>query len=243
MATGAAKRAIVTGASRGVGTAIARNLAEAGWDILNLDRIKPKDAAAGRWHEIELADADSLTHLLDEIIAEGPVTGLVNNAAIGTNSTLEETSAEEFDELSAVNMRAPMLCARAVAPGMRDAGFGRIVNIASRALLGKTRRTAYSATKAGIASMGRVWALEYAGEGVTVNTIAPGPIRTELFDQVNPPDLPKTAEIIASVPVGRIGVTDDIANAVSFFMDEKSSFITGQTLFVCGGISLARSGN
>lgn len=238
-----AKRAIVTGASQGIGLAIARNLASAGWDILNLDREKPAEGAAGRWVDVDLADVDALTRILDEIIAGGAVTGLVNNAAIGTGSSLEETTAEEFDQITAVNMRAPMLCARAVAPGMRAAGFGRIVNISSRAHLGKEYRTAYSATKAGILSMGRVWALEYAGDGITVNTIAPGPIRTELFDRVNPPDMPRTAQIIDSIPVGRIGIPDDIAGAVAFFMDEKSSYITGQTLYVCGGVTLSRGGS
>jgi 3-oxoacyl-[acyl-carrier protein] reductase len=171
------------------------------------------------------------------------VTGLVNNAGIGSNSTLEETSIEEFDRIVSVNMRAPMQIAKAVAPGMREKGFGRIVNISSRAHLGKTHRTAYAASKAGILSMGRVWALEYAGCGITVNTIAPGPTRTELFDKVNPPDMPRTAEIAAAIPVGRLGLPEDIANAVCFFMDEKSSFVTGQTLYVCGGVTLSRGGS
>ena len=91
--------------------------------------------------------------------------------------------------------------------------------------------------------MGRVWALESARDGITVNTIAPGPIRTELFERINPPDMPRTREIIDSVPVGRLGEPDDIANAVSFFMSEQAGFVTGQTLYVCGGITLARGGN
>lgn len=241
----AAKRAIVSGASQGIGRAIARRLTEDGWAVLNLDRNAPPDAAEGaeRWIEVDLADADALAGVLDYLVAEGPVTGLVNNAALGTKASLEDTTVEEFDRIVAVNMRAPMLCAQAVAPGMRAAGFGRIVNISSRAHLGKTHRTAYAATKAGILSMGRVWALEYAGNGVTVNTIAPGPIRTELFDQVNPPDMPRTARIIESIPVGRIGEPDDIANAAAFFMDERSGYVTGQTLYVCGGVTLTRAGS
>lgn len=239
------KRAIVTGASRGIGKAIAFQLAERGWDIINLDREGPDRAndAVGRWVEADLSEPDGLAPVLQEILADGPVTGLVNNAGIGSNSTLEETSIEEFDRIVSVNMRAPMQIAKAVAPGMREKGFGRIVNISSRAHLGKTHRTAYAASKAGILSMGRVWALEYAGSGITVNTIAPGPTRTELFDKVNPPDMPRTAEIAAAIPVGRLGLPEDIANAVCFFMDEKSSFVTGQTLYVCGGVTLTRGGS
>jgi 3-oxoacyl-[acyl-carrier protein] reductase len=237
------RRAIVTGASRGIGKAIARRLAEEGWDIVNLDMGEPSEDAVGQWVAADLADPDSLETALAEILKDGPVSGLVNNAGIGTSSLLEETTDEDFDRIVAVNMRAPMICARAVVPGMKAEGFGRIVNISSRAHLGKTHRTAYSASKGGILSMGRVWALEMAGNGITVNTIAPGPIRTELFERVNPPGMPRTQEIIDSMPVGRLGEPADIANAVAFYMDDRSSFVTGQTLYVCGGITLSRGGN
>lgn len=239
------KRAIVTGASRGIGKAVAAVLAQAGWEVLNLDREKPgeADAAPARWIEVDLADAGALEETLAALVADGPVTGLVNNAAIGSSVTLEETGIEDFDRVAAVNLRAPMQCAKAVVPGMRAQGFGRIVNISSRAQLGKTHRTAYAGTKGGLLAMGRCWALEHARDGVTVNAIAPGPIRTELFDTVNPPDMPRTAEIIESIPVGRIGLPEDIANAAAFFMDEKSGYVTGQTLYVCGGVTLTRGGS
>ncbi|RMF08838.1 MAG: SDR family oxidoreductase [Alphaproteobacteria bacterium] len=238
------RRAIVTGASRGIGRAIAERLGEEGWQVINLDRQPPDGEKPGaRWVEIDLADAAALTACLAQLLEEGPVTGLVNNAGIGIPTLLEETTAEDFDLTTAINMRAPMLLAKAVVPGMREAGFGRIVNISSRTYLGKTHRTAYAATKAGILAMGRVWALELGSAGITVNTIAPGPIRTELFDQVNPPEMPRTQAIIDSVPVGRIGLPEDIANAVAFFMDERADFVTGQTLHVCGGITLTRGGS
>lgn len=236
---------IVTGASRGIGLEISVRLTGAGWTVLNLDRSKPHDPSARecRWVEVDLADAIALERTLKDIVAEQPVLGLVNNAAIGIMSLLEETNVDDFERSVAVNMRAPMLCAQAVIPAMRAAGRGRIVNIASRAHLGKTHRTSYAGTKGGLVSMTRVWALELARDGITCNAIAPGPIRTELFDRANPPDMPRTREIIDMIPVGRLGTPEDVANAVAFFFDERSDFVTGQVLYVCGGITLARGGS
>ena len=126
---------------------------------------------------------------------------------------------------------------------MKSEGFGRIVNISSRAMLGKTHRSAYGASKGGIAAMTRVWALELAQYGITANTIAPGPIATEMFAHANPNSMPRTQEIIGTIPAGRLGRPNDIAQAVAFFMDERSSFINGQLLYVCGGVTLARGGS
>lgn len=237
------KRVVVTGASRGIGRAIAVRLQDDGWSIVNLDREKPGNDGVGMWIEADLTLTESLEGALQAALDDGPVAGLVNNAGIGTSDLLEETSNESFDRIIAVNMRAPMICARTLVPSMKAQGFGRIVNISSRAHLGKTHRTVYSGSKGGILSMGRVWALELASDGVTVNTIAPGPIRTELFEKVNPAGMPRTQEIIDSVPVGRLGEPEDIANACAFFMGERSGFVTGQTLYVCGGITLSRGGN
>jgi len=234
---------LVTGASQGIGRATAERLAGDGWRVLNLDLGPPSEGMPGEWVQVDLADPPALEAVLEEIVRRETVDALVNNAAIGQSATLEETSDEDFDRTVAVNLRAPMICARALAPRMKARGFGRIVNISSRAHLGKTHRTAYAATKGGVLSMARVWALEYGPFGVTCNTIAPGPIRTELFERVNPPGMPRTQEIIGTIPVARLGEPSDIANAVAFFLDERSGFVTGQVLYVCGGITLARSGS
>jgi NAD(P)-dependent dehydrogenase (short-subunit alcohol dehydrogenase family) len=237
------RTALVTGASQGIGRAIAQRLSSDGIHIVNLDRGPPGVDTLGEWVEVDLADAAALQTALDDVVSRVQVDALVNNAAIAQSAMLEEVTEEDFDLACAVNLRAPMICARALVPGMKSRGFGRIVNISSRAHLGKTHRTAYSATKGGILSMAKVWALESAAHGVTCNTIAPGPIRTELFERVNPPGMPRTQEIIGTVPVGRLGEPEDIANAVAFFLDERSSFVTGQVLYVCGGITLARGGS
>jgi NAD(P)-dependent dehydrogenase (short-subunit alcohol dehydrogenase family) len=234
---------LVTGASRGIGRAIAVRLAGDGWRIVNFDLGPPADGAPGEWVEVDLADAAALEAALQALLARQDIDALVNNAAIAQSAMLEQTTDADFDLATAVNLRAPMICARALVPGMQARGFGRILNISSRAHLGKTHRTAYAATKGGILSMARVWALEYGASGVTCNTIAPGPIRTELFERVNPPGMPRTQEIIGTIPVGRLGEPEDIANAVAFFLDERSDFVTGQVLYVCGGITLARGGS
>jgi len=239
------RTAIVTGASQGIGRGIAGRLAEEGWQVINMDITGPgdPDAHPARWIETDMADPASIAAAFEIARADGPITGLVNNAGIAIADTLEDTDIDDFELTVQINLRAPMLCAQAVLDDMKAEGFGRIVNISSRALLGKTHRTAYSGTKGGLASMSRVWALELAPHGVTVNTIAPGPIATELFTRANPPEMPRTQEIIGTIPAGRLGTPEDIAHAAAFFMDPRTEFINGQTLYVCGGISLARGGS
>ena len=237
--------ALVTGASRGIGRAIAARLLADGWAVINLDNAPPEiePDLGDRWIEVDLQSVEATKNALRDVLLDGPVSALVNNAAIGRMSAIDDTSVKDFDASVAVNMRAPMLCAQAVIPGMKAGGFGRIVNIASRAHLGKALRTSYAATKGAMVSMTKVWALELAPHGISVNAIAPGPIRTELFERANPPDNPRTRQIIDAIPVGRLGEPEDVANTVSFLLDKRAGFVTGQVLYVCGGITLARGGS
>jgi NAD(P)-dependent dehydrogenase (short-subunit alcohol dehydrogenase family) len=237
--------ALVTGASRGIGRAIAARLLADGWAVINLDNEPPEvePDLGDRWVEVDLDSVEATKNALRDVLLDSSVSALVNNAAIGRMSALDDTSVKDFDESVAVNMRAPMLCAQAVIPGMKARGFGRIVNIASRAHLGKALRTSYAATKGAMVSMTKVWALELAPHGISVNAIAPGPIRTALFERANPPDNPRTRQIIDAIPVGRLGEPEDVANTVSFFLDKRAGFVTGQVLYVCGGITLARGGS
>jgi len=236
------RTAVVTGASRGIGRAIARRLTDEDWTVFNLD-IRTPEAPVAEWIETDLREPEAIVAAFDTVRERGPITGLVNNAGIALVDVLEESTVEDFDHSMAVNMRAPMLCVQSALPDMKEAGFGRIVNIASRALLGKTHRTAYAGSKGGLASMSRVWALELAPHGITVNAVAPGPIATEMFTAANPPEMPRTQEIIGTIPAGRLGEPADIAHAVAFFMDERAGFTSGQVLYVCGGITLARGGS
>lgn len=229
---------IVTGASNGIGWATGELLAEKGLKVINLDVEAPSRESRSVHYEVDLKDAEATAAVLREVTARHTVTRLVNNAGFAMTATLEETTANDLGTSVDINLRASIQCTQAVLPAMKAAGFGRIVNITSRSALGRTLRTAYAATKGGQISMTRVWALELAEHGITVNAIGPGPVATELFDKVNPPDANRTAKMISEIPTKRVGRPEDIANAVSFFLDDKTGYVTGQTLYVCGGLSV-----
>jgi NAD(P)-dependent dehydrogenase (short-subunit alcohol dehydrogenase family) len=152
---------------------------------------------------------------------------------------VEDVKLDDLDYLSQVHIGAAITLTQAFIPAMKAAGFGRIVLITSRAALGLQTRTSYTATKAGMMGMARTWALELGAFGITVNTVAPGPIQdTEMFAAVIPEGSEKIPSMAASIPVKRLGRSSDVANAVCFLAAGESGFITGQTLMVCGGASL-----
>lgn len=230
---------LVTGGAGGIGRAVAIRLHADGFRPVTLDLRPPEEQLPGeRFVQADLSDAAATAAALEEIVARDAPLGLVNNAGIVRPGSLEETTLEDLDAVVAVNLRAAVQCAQALLPGMRAAGHGRIVNVASRAALGKELRTAYAATKAGLIGLTRTWALELAPAGITVNAIGPGPIATELFRRANPDNSPKTRAIIEGVPVRRLGTPEDVAQAVAFFLDPRSGFVTGQTLYVCGGLTV-----
>jgi 3-oxoacyl-[acyl-carrier protein] reductase len=235
--------AVVTGASSGIGEAIARRLLEEGRDVIALQRRPPRLEHPNLQHrEIDLADAGAARAVANDIAAKHQVLYLVNNAGVNRPGPLEKATVDDLDYALALNVRAAMILIQAFSPGMRKAKFGRIVNISSRAALGKTERTVYSAAKAGLIGMTRTLCLELGGDGITVNAVAPGPVATELFDRGHPPGSEKRQIVIDSVPVKRVGTPDDIARAVTFLLAPASGYITGQTLFVCGGTSVSGSG-
>lgn len=235
--------AVVTGASSGIGEAIAQHLLAAGHTVVALQRRPPRIRHERLvFHGADLADAAAARQAGAEIAARHAVRYLVNNAGANRPGLLEQATVEDLDYVLALNVRAAMILMKAFAPGMRVAKFGRIVNISSRAALGKTGRTVYSTAKAGLIGMTRTLCLELAADGITVNAVAPGPVATELFDNGHPIGSDKRQRVIESIPVKRVGTPADIARAVSFLLAPESGYITGQTLFVCGGTSVSGSG-
>ena len=236
------KKVLITGASRGIGRAIATRLTQDGYQVINFDLSAPSSLLDGEeFHCIDVTDSNAVKDLIQEITSRTQLIRLVNNAGMIKPGALEDVAEKDFDAVYALNLKAPMVLAQCLMPQMRKANFGRIVNIASRAALGKEERTAYAATKAGVLGMTRTWALELAQFGITVNAIGPGPIATELFTSGNPPGAPKTIKIIESIPVKRMGPPEDIAHTAAYLMDDRASFVTGQTLYVCGGMTVGLS--
>jgi 3-oxoacyl-[acyl-carrier protein] reductase len=230
---------LVTGASKGIGLEIAKRAAADGHNVIGIARSKLDQPFPGEYHQIDLEDAEKATQTLDDLLRNTPVDNLVNNAGYPIPQSVWETSLENFDKQIAVNLRAALICTKACLPAMQEKKRGRIVNISSRAILGKTERSAYAAAKSGLVGFTRVWALELAAYGITVNAIAPGPIATELFLEHNVPGTEKYDAIARTVPVKRMGRPEDVTAAVAFLISDQASFITGQLLHVCGGMSLS----
>ncbi|WP_296581820.1 SDR family oxidoreductase [Xanthobacter sp.] len=234
------KKVLVTGASKGIGRAVLRRLADDGYRAVGLARSRPDDLRTDEeFHTIDLTDLAATKALVKDLAAEGPFYGLVNNAAMSPTTSMDDTSLKDMNDSITLNLNAPLVCTQAVVDGMRKLGDGRIVNLSSRAALGKINRTAYSAAKAGIIGMSRTWALELAEHGITVNVIAPGPVATELFHSASPPGHPRTEALLAAVPLRRVAEPLEIAHAVAFLMDSRAGFMTGQTLHIDGGLTVS----
>jgi 3-oxoacyl-[acyl-carrier protein] reductase len=229
------QRVLITGAAAGIGRATAERCRLEGYEVVGIDR-------EGDGIRADLSNPDATAGALKEALRDGPITRLVNNVGIVRPGPVEAQSFADLEATVSLNVRCALQCLQALLPGMKAAHFGRVVNISSRAALGKQQRTVYAATKSALIGMAKVWALELGEVGVTANAIGPGPIRTELFDCANPPGDPRTRAIIESIPVRRIGAPDDVANAIAFLLDERSGFVTGQVLYVCGGMTVGASG-
>jgi 3-oxoacyl-[acyl-carrier protein] reductase len=238
--------ALITGAAKGIGKATAQKMLQEGASVGLLDiqegelnrtaeELKPFGKVVGIPMNVTLTD--EVERAVEQIIAQWKrVDILVNNAGAGKAARLEDVTSEDWDRVVNVNLKGTFYCTRAVLPNMKKNRYGKIVNIGSRAGLGKEERTVYAATKAGLIGVTRTWALELARHNITVNYVGPGPIETEFFMANNTPE--QTRAILSTVPLKRMGKPGDVANLVSFLASDEASFITGQSIFICGGITV-----
>jgi 3-oxoacyl-[acyl-carrier protein] reductase len=232
--------AIVTGASGGIGAAIARALLERDHRVISLALDKPDWSHPSlESYAIDLFDAQATEALAAEIARDHDVTHVVHNAGVIRPNPVEAVKASDIAALAQLHLGAALILLDASLPKMKERRFGRVVLISSRAALGATGRTAYSATKAGLIGMGRTWALELAPFGITVNMVAPGPIQgTHMFHEIVPAGSDRETALAAAIPMRRLGQPEEVAGAVMFFAGRDSAFVTGQVLYVCGGASV-----
>ncbi|MEE1612183.1 SDR family NAD(P)-dependent oxidoreductase [Microvirga sp. CF3016] len=241
---------LVTGGASGIGLAVVEAILAEGWraivadlDHKNLDRCREVLSPSNnrvRFERMNVADEDDVVRTIATCEAEfGPITGIVNSAGIGRDVPALDTDVDLFRKMLEVNLIGSFVVARDAAKLMRERGGGSIVNIASvSGVMGNKGRVAYGASKGAVITMTKVMAVELASFGIRVNAIAPGPIETPLVQEVHTPDV--RAAWMITVPQRRYGSPDEIAGTAVFLLDSrKSSYITGQTICVDGGFSIA----
>lgn len=221
-------RAAVTGGARGIGAAICAKLRADGMDVIALDVLASEDVV-----HCDVSDPASVRAAAGLI---GPVDVLVNNAAIWRFAPLEEVTAEDFDQVLAVNVRGPFLCSQAFGAGMLQRGAGSIVNIVSiAATLADPSVGAYSPSKAALLALTRQTAVEWGPRGVRCNAVGPGLVPTDGAQVYDDPDVRRRRA--QAVPLQRLAEPSEIADVVSFLASDSASYITGQVIYVDGGLS------
>ncbi|MBK1699283.1 acetoacetyl-CoA reductase [Rhodovibrio salinarum] len=235
-----ARVALVTGGTRGIGHAISVALKDAGYTVGanyggNDEAAKKFEQETGiKTFKFNVADAASVKAGIEQVESTlGPIDILVNNAGITRDSTLHKMKPEQWDEVISTNLNSVFYCTSYLINGMRERGFGRIINIASvNGQKGQMGQANYAAAKAGIIGFTKSLAQEGARKGITANVVAPGYIDTEMVQQV-PEEVRE--KIIAQIPINRLGEPEEIARCVTFLADDKAGFITGATLSANGG--------
>lgn len=231
--------AVITGGNKGIGADLGRALLDCGYTVVSVARHAP-DVTHERLEHVEcdLLDADAVARAAAEIAARHQVTHLVHNAGVIWPNLVEDATPADITGLAQLHLGSALTLLQAFLPAMKARGFGRVMFNSSRAALGAATRTAYGASKAGMIGMARTWALELAPHGITVNVVAPGPILTDNFWGIIEKGSDREADLARRIPVGRLGRVEDVTRAFLFFCDPDNGFVTGQTLYVCGGSSV-----
>jgi 3-oxoacyl-[acyl-carrier protein] reductase len=232
------RRVLITGASKGIGRAVADRLAAAGHIPIGIARTGPEDFP-GEFYEVDLADRTATAEVLEEIVASGRIDGVVNNAGVARFARVGSIELDDLFVTYDLNVRAAVQVVQAALPGMLAAGWGRIVNVTSMTTLGVAERTPYAASKAALEACTRIWAGELAQSGITVNAVSPGPIETDLFRERSPIGSEREVRLLEKIPLHRVGTPREVAHAICALLDEDAGYITGQIIRADGGGSIA----
>jgi|TARA_B110000305_G_C19247463_1_gene543048 3-oxoacyl-[acyl-carrier protein] reductase len=230
------KTVIITGANRGIGLATAKLISNK-YKVIGVARKKILNFP-GEFYECDLANKIDIERFIRKIKKKNNIYGIVNNAGASFGQSIDKFDLKTFEKSINLNLKAAVHLSKGFVDQMIQNKIGRIVNIASRAALGRENRTSYSAAKSGLYGFSRTWALELAKKNITVNIVSPGPILTELQKKNNNQSSKYKKQFLQQNPMGRFGKPEEVAHAIDFFLSEKSSFITGQALYVCGGMSV-----
>lgn len=239
------KVAIVTGSARGLGAATARRLAQEGAKVVITDinaelaqataRALQDERLAAHCVVGDITKAADVQRLVDETVAHfGGVHILVNNAGAPRDKYLVKMSEDDWDFVMNVMLKGAFLAAKAVMPHFIEQGWGRLINISSRAHLGNPTQANYSAAKAGLIGMAKALSMEEGRYGITANCVAPGFMETEMVQALATYETIKE-RAVAAQPIKRVGRPEDIADAVAFLASERAGFISGEVLHVTGG--------
>jgi 3-oxoacyl-[acyl-carrier protein] reductase len=232
------RRILVTGASKGIGRAVANRLAAAGDLPIGVARTTPEDFP-GEFYQVDLADRAATADVLDRIVASGRIDAVVNNVGFAQFGRIGSIDLDHLFETYDLNVRTAVQVVQAALPGMLATGWGRIVNVTSLTTLGTPERTPYAASKAALETCTRIWANELASTGITVNAVAPGPTETEMYRERSPIGSEREARFLETIPLNRVGAPREIAHAICALLDDDAGYITGQIIRVDGGGSIA----
>ena len=231
---------VVTGASRGIGLATAEKLHVGGHKVIGVARTVP-DGFAGEFIQADLSDERSTSRLIKRLHDRYQVDGIVNNAGNVHPGGLEEATTHDLRDSMEIHVRAAIQLTQALIPGMRERGWGRIVNMASVVPLGSVRRTTYGAAKGALIALTRGWAAELGADNITVNAVGPGAIDTTLLRENFPVGSEAEASYLQRIPMGRLGLPGEVASVIAFLCSEEASYVSGQIIYIDGGYSAGKA--